>query len=89
MSYVCVINIVAYVMYGMDKKKAINKQWRIPEKTLLGIALIGGSVGSLLGMKQFHHKTKHPKFYIGVPVIIIIQLAAIFFLYIFSMQLMS
>ena len=58
----------------IDKSRAVHKEWRIPEKTLIGISVMGGSIGMLLGMNVFRHKTKHPKFYIGVPAILIIQI---------------
>lgn len=75
--YVFVVNVIAFLMYGLDKVKAKRLQWRIPESTLLGVAVIGGSIGALLGMQIFHHKTKKPKFYIGVPVIFILQVIGI------------
>lgn len=61
------------MIYGLDKKRAEKKQWRISEATLLLFAAIGGSMGAWLGMRLFHHKTRHPKFYIGVPVIFLVQ----------------
>lgn len=72
--YLEFVNVVAFLMYGMDKWKARKGKRRIPEKTLLGIATIGGSVGAFLGMYVFHHKTKKIKFYLGVPVIFLIQM---------------
>lgn len=72
--YLIIINLVTFVVYGMDKRKAIKNKWRIPEKTLLGLAAVGGSVGALAGMYGFRHKTKHMKFVIGVPVILAIQI---------------
>ncbi len=74
--YLAVINLAAFCMYGADKKRAVRNQWRISEKTLLGIAVLGGGPGSLLGMKVFHHKTKKLKFYFGIPVILILEAAA-------------
>ena len=71
--YLVIVNLAAFVMYGIDKRKAIKNQWRIPEKTLLGVALIGGSVGALLGMTKFRHKTKHWKFKICVPLFLVIH----------------
>lgn len=59
----------------VDKRKAVKKKWRIPEATLLFWAAIGGSVGALTGMYVFRHKTKHPKFTLGVPAILIAQIA--------------
>ena len=67
------INIIAFIMYGIDKWKAHRKQWRISEKMLLFLAVIGGSAGALAGMYIFHHKTLHKKFTIGVPLILVIQ----------------
>ena len=75
-AYLVLINIAAFIIYGADKHKAKKGQWRIPEKTLIGVAAIGGSIGAVLGMRLFRHKTKHPKFYIGIPVIILLQIAA-------------
>ncbi len=73
--YLIIINVIAFLAYGIDKYKAKREQWRIPEATLIGLAVIGGSVGALLGMRVFHHKTKKPKFFIGVPVILVVQIA--------------
>ena len=65
--YLCAINIMTFLLYGLDKQKAKRHKWRTPEATLLGVALAGGSIGAFLGMYIFHHKTKKAKFYIGVP----------------------
>ena len=70
-----IINVVTFFIYGIDKWKAKKSKWRIPEATLLGLAVIGGSIGAWLGMKVWRHKTLHKKFRYGVPAIIIIQLA--------------
>lgn len=67
-------------MYGIDKWKAQRKRWRISEKMLFLLAIIGGSLGALAGMYTFHHKTLHKKFVIGVPLILVIQVI-IFYLY--------
>ena len=75
--YLVVINVVTFFMYGIDKWKAKNSKWRIRETALLGLAVLGGSIGAWLGMKVWHHKTQHKKFKYGVPVIIIVQLALI------------
>lgn len=72
--YLIGINVVTFLLYGNDKSRARRRSWRIPEKTLLGAAVIGGSVGALLGMSVFHHKTRKPAFYIGVPLILIVQI---------------
>lgn len=71
--YLISINILAFVLYGVDKFKAQRGLWRISEAMLLGVAVIGGSVGAFLGMKLFHHKTKHPQFSIGLPLIFLVQ----------------
>ena len=83
--YLAVTNVVTFFMYGIDKWKAKKSKWRIRETALLGLAVLGGSVGAWLGMKVWHHKTLHKKFRYGVPAIIIIQLALIaYFLYRFE-----
>ncbi|MGN0497373.1 MAG: DUF1294 domain-containing protein [Lachnospiraceae bacterium] len=69
---------MAFVLYGMDKAKAKKHEWRIPEKTLLGIAILGGGLGAFLGMKIFHHKTKHTLFRILVPIAIALHIIIIF-----------
>ena len=71
--YLLIINIIAIIMYGIDKWKAHRKQWRISEKMLLFLAVIGGSAGALAGMYIFHHKTLKKKFTVGVPLILVIQ----------------
>ena len=75
--YLLIINISAFILYGIDKKKAIKHKFRISENTLIFSAFIGGSVGAFLGMQFFRHKTKHPKFIIGVPVCFIINVIII------------
>ncbi len=76
-TYAVLINLITFVAYGLDKYKAKAGSWRIPEKTLLLLTAVGGSMGALLGMKVFHHKTMHKKFYIGVPLILVLQLLLI------------
>ena len=78
--YLVVVNVLAFALYGIDKYKAKAGAWRIPEKTLLGIAVLGGSVGAIAGMKTFHHKPKHWYFRYGLPALLAIQLAAVYFL---------
>ena len=78
--YYVIINIVSLFIMGIDKWKAKNHRWRIPERVLFLSALLGGSVGSNLGMQLFRHKTKHMQFVIGMPAICIVQTAGIFFL---------
>jgi uncharacterized membrane protein YsdA (DUF1294 family) len=78
--YLLGINLLTFFVYGIDKWKAKRDKWRIPEATLLMLAALGGSVGALLGMTVFHHKTKHKKFLIGVPLILLAQLAVAYFI---------
>ena len=73
--YLAAVNVVTFTVYGIDKRKARRGAWRIPEKTLFLLPLLGGSVGALLGMKVFRHKTKHWYFVWGVPAILLAQLA--------------
>ena len=78
--YLVAINMFAYILYAIDKYKSKKSKWRIPEKTLITTALLGGSVGALLAMKMFRHKTKHKKFTIGVPLILIAQIVMFYML---------
>ncbi|MBO5144005.1 MAG: DUF1294 domain-containing protein [Lachnospiraceae bacterium] len=71
--YLAVINLTGFAMMGIDKRKAVKKLWRIPESTLFIIAIIGGSIGSIIGMRVFHHKTRHWYFVYGMPLILILQ----------------
>ena len=71
--YLIAVNVLAFILYGLDKKRARNREWRISEKTLIGIAVIGGSIGAILGMHIFHHKTRHWYFRYGLPLILIMQ----------------
>ena len=75
--YLLAINGITFFTYGNDKWKAKRSKWRIPESTLLVMAVIGGSVGAWLGMKVWHHKTMHKKFKYGVPAIFFIQVALV------------
>ena len=75
--YLVIINVVTFFMYGIDKWKAKKSKQRIRETALLGLAVLGGSIGAWSGMKVWHHKTLHKKFRFGVPAIIIIQLLLI------------
>ena len=75
------INIFTFAAYALDKYKAIHHAWRIPERTLILLAAIGGSVGALFAMYTVRHKTKHYKFRIGVPAILIIQFILAYILY--------
>lgn len=71
--YLLIVNAVGLALMHIDKKKAQLGRWRIRESTLITVALVGGSVGTLMGMKLFRHKTKHLKFSLGVPVILVLQ----------------
>lgn len=75
--YVAFINAWAFTMYGIDKYKAKHGLWRIPEAALLLVATAGGSVGAWCGMQVFHHKTRKPKFSIGVPVIFVVEVVLV------------
>lgn len=76
--YLIVITIVTFLVYGIDKWKAKQGSWRISEATLLILAVIGGSIGALLGMRVWHHKTMHKKFKYGLPLILLVQIALIY-----------
>ena len=79
LAYLVIINAAGFLIMLIDKRKAQKNLWRIPERTIMSVAVSGGSVGVLLGMYAFRHKTKHLKFTIGVPVILSVQiLIAIF-----------
>ena len=72
--YLIIINILAFFLMGLDKRKAQTGAWRIPEKTLFLLAILGGSIGAIAGMQLFRHKTKHRNFVIGMPAILIVQI---------------
>ena len=78
--YIAVINVIAFILFGVDKWKAKHGSWRITEATLLDAAILGGSIGAYLGMKVFHHKTQHKKFVYGIPLIIFFHLLLLFFI---------
>ena len=79
--YLLGINAVTFIVYGIDKYKAKKAQWRIPEATLLLLAVLGGSIGAWMGMKVWHHKTMHKKFKYGIPAILLIQVALMAYLH--------
>jgi len=83
--YLIIVNIVAFVLFGIDKKRAIKNQWRISEFTLLGIAFAGGSVGAFAGMQVFRHKTRQMKFNTLIPAAIVIHIVVLRELGIISM----
>ena len=76
-TYLAIINAVSFLLMLIDKVKAKKKMWRIPERVLLGVSAVGGSLGGLLGMRLFRHKTKHAQFYIGIPVMLVIHIVAL------------
>lgn len=76
-SYVIIMNIVAFTAMGIDKWKAKKRAWRIPEATLFILAALGGSIGAIAGMYTFRHKTKHRSFVWGMPAILIAQIILI------------
>ena len=72
--YLFAVNIAAFALFGADKRKARRGDWRISEKALFLSAVLGGSLGALIGMRLFHHKTKHWYFVIGIPAIFVLQI---------------
>lgn len=84
--YLILMNLIAFALYGIDKRRAKQGAWRISEYTLLLIALLGGSLGALLGMRYFRHKTRHRKFRYGVPLILLLQLGLGLYLFLLLLQ---
>ncbi|NLK27842.1 MAG: DUF1294 domain-containing protein [Clostridiales bacterium] len=80
-SYLIMINLIGFISMGIDKRRAIHDQWRIPERRLLIIAFLGGGVGTLLGMSAFRHKTKHIKFVLLVPLASFLYAILCFYLF--------
>ena len=80
LKYLIIINILEFFLMGIDKLKAIKQSWRIPEKTLLLIAFLGGSLGGIIGMIIFHHKTKKIKFKILYPLFLLINILIIYYI---------
>ena len=78
--YLIAINILTFLIFGIDKRKARKGKWRIPEATLIGLAVAGGSIGALLGMYLFRHKTQKRKFNLGIPAILLLQAVLTYFL---------
>ncbi|MCI8796181.1 MAG: DUF1294 domain-containing protein [Dorea sp.] len=71
--YLAVMNVLGFAIFGYDKRRAMRRRWRVSEKKLLCVALLGGSIGAYIGMQVFRHKTRHWKFRVGIPGIILIQ----------------
>ena len=77
--YLILMNLIGFGLMGVDKQRARRRDWRIPEKVLFGAALLGGSVGSWAGMYLFHHKTRHWYFVVGMPLILAVQAALVWY----------
>ena len=78
--YLAVINVVAFFLYGIDKYRSIRSKWRVPEVALIGVAVMGGSVGAWVGRAVWHHKSLHKKFKYGIPLILAIQMGLVLWL---------
>ena len=78
--YLGIINIVTFIVYGIDKLKAVGHKYRIPERTLLIFVAVGGAAGALLGMLVFRHKIRKPKFFVLVPILLIIEAGIVFWI---------
>ena len=79
--YIIVMSFITFIIFGVDKKRARRHEWRISEKVLFALAIIGGSIGAIIGMIAFHHKTKKWYFRIGMPVILAVQIAVVWALF--------
>ena len=80
-TFIAILNVITFLIYAIDKWKAKKNRWRIPESILLLLAVLGGSIGALLGMKIWHHKTMHKKFKYGIPLIMILQIGMLLYLW--------
>ncbi|MCR5672761.1 MAG: DUF1294 domain-containing protein [Lachnospiraceae bacterium] len=78
--YLFVINLAGFIVMALDKNKARRNKWRVPEAILFLFAIFGGSIGCFLGMRIFNHKTQKPRFYIGIPVILGVQILVLLYL---------
>jgi len=72
--YIAAVNVISFIVMGVDKRRAVKRAFRVPESTLFVLAIIGGSIGSIAGMHLFHHKTRHWYFLYGMPVILALQI---------------
>lgn len=77
--YLLAVNVLTFIVYGVDKWKARSGRWRVSEATLIGLAALGGSVGAWLAMQLFRHKTQKKKFRYGVPILFVLQVATVLF----------
>ena len=84
--WLTVLSLLAFILFAQDKFKARHGRWRISEAALWAVAILGGGVGATVGMRLFHHKTKHKRFMIGIPVIIVLQLGAVFAVWYFFIR---
>lgn len=80
-TYILTVNLISFLLFGLDKRRAKQSRWRIPEKTLFILALVGGTPGALAGMRLFRHKTRHRAFALGLPVILLVQLLLAYYYY--------
>ena len=80
--YLLIVNALSFLFMLTDKIKAVKGRWRIPERTLLGLCAIGGSLGGMLAMRLFRHKTLHPQFSIGIPVLLAVHIIVLIILHI-------
>lgn len=80
--YLIAINITAFTAMYTDKRRAVRRRWRIPERTLLALGLLGGSIGAIAAMKLLRHKTSHPRFSVGLPIMFIVEYGALILGYI-------
>ena len=78
--YLLTVNLAAFLLMGLDKRRARRGAWRVPEKTLFLPAVLGGALGGVLGMRAFHHKTRHWYFVWGMPAILALQLLSVYLL---------
>lgn len=82
--YFLIISFISFSLMYVDKKRAINKDWRVPESTFFTLSLIGGALGTYLGMYKFRHKTKHIKFVIGIPFCMLFNIILYYMIYLFN-----
>lgn len=78
--YLILINVLCFILFYIDKRRARNKEWRISEAFLFGASFLGGAFGSIIGMKTFHHKTKKKRFIIGLPILFIFNIIIIMYI---------
>ena len=80
-TFIAILNVITFLIYAIDKWQAKKNRWRIPESILLLLAVLGGSIGALMGMKIWHHKTMYKKFKYGIPLIMILQIGMLLYLW--------